>query len=327
LTTADVAVLQQYVPDIAAITPILGGQAQVAAGANNWNTRVQGHYPDYQTIGNYPVSTGAFFTQADEASAAPVAVLGQTVVQNLFPNGVNPVGQQVRIRTVMFQVVGVLTPKGNNGFQDQDDIILIPYSAAQGRLFGGTTVNQIQIQVNATANINPVIADATQVLRQSHRLRANQANDFTIRNNQQFVTAREQSTQTLTLLLTAVAAVSLLVGGIGIINIMLVSVTERTREIGIRIPIGAKAHYVLSQFLVEAVTLSAIGGLLGILGGTISTYVVGYFAGWPMVIAPSSVSWALPTLPYCSRCNVDRLPAVLMKRNWPKRRCKSSWAW
>jgi len=164
LTTADVAVLQQYVPDIAAITPILGGQAQVAAGANNWNTRVQGHYPDYQTIGNYPVSTGAFFTQADEASAAPVAVLGQTVVQNLFPNGVNPVGQQVRIRTVMFQVVGVLTPKGNNGFQDQDDIILIPYSAAQGRLFGGTTVNQIQIQVNATANINPVIADATQVL-------------------------------------------------------------------------------------------------------------------------------------------------------------------
>jgi putative ABC transport system permease protein len=292
LTAADVTAIQQQVPDIAAITPLLGGQAQVAAGASNWNTRVQGVYPDYQTIGDYPVSTGAFFSQADETTGAAVAVLGQTVVTNLFPGGGNPIGQSIRIRNVIFQVVGVLAPKGSNGFQDQDDLILIPFSAGQRRLFGGTTVNQIQLQVDQTENINAVIADATAVLRQSHRLRPTQASDFTIRNQQQFVTAREQSTQTLTLLLTSVAAVSLLVGGIGIMNIMLVSVTERTREIGIRIAIGARARDVLLQFLVEAVTLSLVGGIIGIVGGFISTAVVGHFAGWPTVIAPSSVGLA-----------------------------------
>ncbi len=291
LKEADVAALQQ-VPHIAAISPVLNGQVQIQSGGQNWSTRVQGVYPDYQTIGDYPVATGAFFSQADEDSGNPVAVIGQTVVANLFPGGQDPIGQTIRLRNVEFQVVGVLAPKGNNGFQDQDDIILIPFSAAQRRLFGGTTVNQIQIQVDQTQNINGVIADATAALRQSHKLAANKASDFTIRNQQQFITTQEQSAQTLTLLLTAVAAVSLLVGGIGIMNIMLVSVTERTREIGIRIAIGARARDVLLQFLVEAVTLSLVGGLLGIFGGFVSTAVVGHFAGWPTAIAPSSIALA-----------------------------------
>ena len=291
LTTADVQALQG-VAHVAAISPVINGQVQVAAGGLNWNTRAQGVYPAYQTIGDYPVSTGSFFSQADETNGAPVAVIGQTVADNLFPNGDNPVGQTIRLRNVEFQVVGVLAAKGNNGFQNQDDIILIPFSAAQRRLFGGTTVNQIQIQVDQTANINGVIADATAVLRQTHKLGPTKASDFQIRNAQQFITTQEQSSQTLTLLLTAVAAVSLLVGGIGIMNIMLVSVTERTREIGIRIAIGARARDVLLQFLVEAVTLSLVGGILGILGGFASTFAVGHFAGWPTVIAPSSVGLA-----------------------------------
>jgi putative ABC transport system permease protein len=291
LKEADVAALQQ-VPHIAAISPVLNGQVQIQSGGQNWSTRVQGVYPDYQTIGDYPVATGAFFGQADEDSGNPVAVIGQTVVANLFPSGGDPIGQTIRLRNVEFQVVGVLAPKGNNGFQDQDDIILIPFSAAQRRLFGGTTVNQIQIQVDQTQNINGVIADATAALRQSHNLAANKASDFTIRNQQQFITTQEQSAQTLTLLLTAVAAVSLLVGGIGIMNIMLVSVTERTREIGIRIAIGARARDVLLQFLVEAVTLSLVGGLLGIFGGFVCTAVVGHLAKWPTAIAPSSIALA-----------------------------------
>ncbi|HEV7216832.1 MAG TPA: ABC transporter permease, partial [Chloroflexota bacterium] len=210
LTTGDVQALQE-VAHVAGISPVINGQVQVAAGGLNWNTRAQGVYPAYQAIGDYPVSTGAFFSQADETNGAPVAVIGQTVAANLFPSGGDSVGQTIRLRNVEFQVVGVLAPKGNNGFQDQDDIILIPFSAAQRRLFGGTNVNQIQVQVDQTANINGVVADATAVLRQSHNLAATKASDFTIRNQQQFITTQEQSAQTLTVLLTAVAAVSLLV--------------------------------------------------------------------------------------------------------------------
>ena len=289
LTAADVQAIQQNVSHITAISPVVNGQAQVIAGSANWNTRIQGVFPSYASIGDYQVSTGAFFTQDDEDSGAAVAVIGQTVATNLFPGGQNPVGQQVRIRNVVFQVVGVLATKGNNGFQDQDDIVLIPFSAAQRRLFGTTNVQQIQLQVDQTQNIKGVIDDATQALRQSHKLAASAANDFSIRNQQQFVNTVEQSSQTLTTLLAAVAAVSLLVGGIGIMNIMLVSVTERTREIGIRVAIGARARDVLLQFLVEATTLSAVGGVIGIVGGVAASFVVSRVAGWSTLVAPESV--------------------------------------
>jgi len=291
LTNADVQAIQQQVPHVAAISPVVSGQSQVVAQGANWNTRIQGVSPDYQTIQNYTVSSGAFFTQADETNATAVAVLGQTVVNNLFPNG-NAVGQEVRIRNVVFQVTGVLAAKGNNGFQDQDDLILIPYSTAQRRLFGNTNVGQIQVQVDQAQNISGVVANITSVLEQTHHIQAGKADDFTVRNLQDILNTQEQSSATLTLLLTAVAAVSLLVGGIGIMNIMFVSVTERTREIGIRMAIGARARDVLLQFLVEAVTLSAIGGLIGIIFGFAGTFAVGHLAGWRTAIAPASMGLA-----------------------------------
>ncbi len=221
LSNADVHAIEQL-EHVAAISPVVGGQIQVTAGSANWNTRVIGVYPAYQAIATYPIAEGAFFDQTDEDSSGAVAVLGQTVVNTLFP-GRDPVGQPVRIRNVIFHVVGVLAPKGSNGFQDQDDIILIPFSAAQLRLYGSTAVQQIQIQVDAPENMSTVMDDATAVLRQTHRLKTSQVNDFTIRNAQQFIATAQQATQTLTVLLTAVAAVSLVVGGIGIMNIMLVS--------------------------------------------------------------------------------------------------------
>ena len=288
LTDKDVQAIQRQVPHITAISPLVDGNNQVAYEGLNWQTRVQGVYPDYQTIQDYSTTSGAFFTQADENSANTVALIGQTVADNVFPN-VNPVGLRFRIRNVIFQVVGVLSVKGNNGFQDQDDIVLIPYSTAERRLFGRSTVNQVQVQVDQPQNINGVIANISTVLRQTHRLPAYKPNDFTVRNLQAILDANEQTANTIATLLTAVAAVSLLVGGIGIMNIMLVSVTERTREIGVRMAIGARARDVLLQFLVEAVTLSAVGGIIGIVFGILVTVAVSHFAGWRTSVAPVSV--------------------------------------
>ena len=288
LTDMDVQTVRQEVPHILAISPVIGGRDQVVFQGLNWNTRVQGVYPDYQTIQDYTTSTGAFFTEQDETNWATVAVIGQTVANNIFP-GINPVGQYFRIRNVVFQVAGVLTVKGNSGFEDQDDIVLIPYSTAARRLYGRATINQIQVQVDQPQNIDGAIAGITQTLEQTHRIRPGRPDDFTVRNLQQILDTRQQTLGTLTLLLTGVAAVSLLVGGIGIMNIMLVSVTERTREIGIRMAIGARAKDVLLQFLVEAVTLSAVGGIIGILFGFSATVVVSHIAGWRTLVPPVSV--------------------------------------
>ena len=291
LTDKDVQAIQRQVAHIVAISPMIGGTNQVVYQGLNWQTRVQGVYPDYQSIQNYTTSSGAFFTDADEQSAATVALIGQTVADNVFP-GINPVGERFRIRNVVFQVAGVLSVKGNNGFQDQDDIVLIPYSTAERRLYGSSNVNQIQVQVDQAQNINGVIADIGTVLRQQHRLAPNRPDDFTVRNLQEILQTGEQTASTIAMLLTSVAAVSLLVGGIGIMNIMLASVTERTREIGIRMAIGARTRDVLLQFLVEAITLSAIGGLIGIALGFIVTFGLGHFTGWATLIAPASVGLA-----------------------------------
>jgi putative ABC transport system permease protein len=288
LTDKDVQAIERQVPHITAISPVVSGNSQVAYEGLNWQTRVQGVYPDYQIIQDYSTTSGAFFTQSDEDDANTVALIGQTVADNVFP-GTNPVGLRFRIRNVIFQVVGVLSVKGNNGFQDQDDIVLIPYSTAERRLFGSSNVGQVQVQVDQPQHINGVIAAISQVLRQTHRLPSYKPDDFTVRNLQAILDANEQTANTIATLLTAVAAVSLLVGGIGIMNIMLVSVTERTREIGIRMAIGARARDVLLQFLVEAVTLSAVGGIIGIVFGFLVTIAVSHFAGWRTAVAPVSV--------------------------------------
>jgi putative ABC transport system permease protein len=250
------------------VSPILNSTSQVIAGAQNWNTRIVGVYPDYQSIGNWTLQEGSWFSATDEASATPVAVLGQTVVQNLFtPTGTDALGQNILINGQTYQVVGVLQTKGTAGFANQDDVVFIPFATAHERLNNTDFVNQIQVQVDSANNVNTVQQEITTLLEQRHKLPAGGPDDFTVRSPTQFVQTAQQSAQTLAILLIGIAAISLIVGGIGIMNIMLVSVTERTREIGIRMAVGARRGDIRNQFLIEALTLSGAGGIIGILIG------------------------------------------------------------
>jgi putative ABC transport system permease protein len=270
LTQADADALAAL-PHVANVSPLLSLNAQIIAGSQNWNTRVQGVYADFQSIGSWQLSEGSWFNDIDESAAQPVAVIGQTVVENLFtPTGVDPVGQSILINSQTYQVVGVLQVKGANGLSNQDDVVYVPFAAAQERLNNSGFVSQIQLQVDDVNNVDAVQQDATTLLEQRHQLPTGGPDDFTVRSPTQFVQTAQQSQQTLAVLLVGVAAISLLVGGIGIMNIMLVSVTERTREIGIRMAIGARRSDIRNQFLIEALTLSAGGGAIGIAAGLIA---------------------------------------------------------
>jgi putative ABC transport system permease protein len=255
---------------LSAVSPVVSGSAQVIAGSQNWSTRVQAVLPAYAQIEDWTVASGTFFTDQDNTNSNNVAVIGQTVATNLFPGGQSPVGQSIRIRNVPFTVIGVLNSKGSTAGPggDQDDTIMIPFQTGQVRLFGATSINQIMVQVGDANQMSSVQSSIETVLRERHNLQSGAADDFTIRNNNDLISRVSSVSSTMTLLLGGVAAVSLIVGGIGIMNIMLVSVTERTREVGIRLGIGAQPADVMSQFLVEAVVLAAIGGLIGIMIGT-----------------------------------------------------------
>ncbi|MBV9581970.1 MAG: ABC transporter permease [Chloroflexi bacterium] len=253
---------------VSGVSPVVSGSAQVIAGNQNWSTRVQAVLPDYEQIEDWTIASGTFFTDQDNTNSSNVAVIGQTVATNLFPNGESPVGQSIRIRNVPFTVIGVLTSKGSGPGGDQDDTIMIPFQTGQVRLFGATNINQIVVQVADANQMTSVQSSIESVLRQHHDLQGSTPDDFTIRNNNDLITRVSSVSSTMTLLLGGVAAVSLIVGGIGIMNIMLVSVTERTREVGIRLGIGAQPADVMWQFLVEAVVLAALGGLTGVLIGT-----------------------------------------------------------
>jgi putative ABC transport system permease protein len=267
LTQADADALTA-VPHVANVSPLLSANTQILAGAQNWNTRAQGVYPGFQAIGNWQMAEGTWFSQADEDNAQPVAVLGQTVVDNLFtPTGTDPLGQSILMNGQTYQVVGVLQSKGATGFGNQDDVAYIPFATARARLTNATFVSQIQVQVDATDNVDATQQAVTALLEQRHQIAAGGSDDFTVRSPTQFVQTAQQSAQTLAILLIGIAAISLIVGGIGIMNIMLVSVTERTREIGIRMAIGARRGDIRNQFLIEALTLSAGGGAAGILIG------------------------------------------------------------
>ena len=232
------------------------------------------------------------FSDNDVASAAKVAVLGQTVVTNLFGDA-NPLGKTVLIKNVPFIVVGVLAPRGQSGTgQDQDDTVLVPYSSALQRLTGGTSVNTLMVSADDSASIDQVQTEITQALEQRHRTPPGQ-DDFNVRNLADIANAASATAQVMEFLLAGVAAVSLIVGGIGIMNIMLVSVTERTREIGIRMAIGARSSVILLQFLVEAIVLSTIGGIIGIILGGLGTLLVSLLAKWPTVISPTSIGLAV----------------------------------
>ncbi len=291
LTNADVQAIQQDIPGIVRLSPIVSGNAQVVAGDQNWQTRIQAVAPDYQQIQNWQIAQGSFFSDQDNTSARNVAVLGSTVQRNLFPDG-NAVGQVIRIRNVPFTVVGVLQPKGATIGFDVDDVVLIPFRTGQVRLFGPAALNSISVQVGSADELDSALQQINGLLEQRHRIRPGQQPDFSIRNNNDIIQTVEGVSQTLTLLLAGVAAVSLVVGGIGIMNIMLVSVTERTREIGIRTAIGARPGDILAQFLVEAVMLSLLGGLIGLGLGIALALGIPSLAGWPTVLSPQAMAIA-----------------------------------
>ena len=292
LKAADADAIASKIDGITGISPVVGGGAQVVAGNQNWQTRVQSVRPVYATIEDWTVDQGTFFTTQDDTNASNVAVLGQTVYTNLFPDNRSAVGQLIRIRNVPFTVIGVLASKGSGVGGDQDDTVLILFHTGQVRLFGAANVGQIVLQVSDSSLADSVTQQIEPTLRSRHELRANQNDDFTIRSNNDVISRVEGVSQTMTLLLGSVAAVSLVVGGIGIMNIMLVSVTERTREIGIRLAVGAEPRDIMSQFLVEATVLSVLGGLIGILLGMGIAAVMPYIAGWTTAMPWNAITLA-----------------------------------
>jgi putative ABC transport system permease protein len=276
-------------PHVAAVTPTVQVRTQVVAGENNWSTSVAGVAPTFTYIREWALSSGSFFTDADVAHSAKVCVLGQTVVDNLFP-GSSPLGKTVLIRNVPFTVLGVLAVRGQSAAgQDQDDTIVIPYTSAMERLTGNEFVNALAISADDVSSIVPVENEITPLLEQRHRIVGTQEDDFSVRSLQDIANAATATASVMEYLLAGVAAVSLLVGGIGIMNIMLVSVTERTREIGLRIAVGARSSAILEQFLIEAVVLSSAGGALGVALGVLGSGAVSVFGKWPMVIPPESI--------------------------------------
>ena len=294
LSEDDARAIALEVPEVQAVAPSMRGTAQVVFGNQNWSTIVQGATPDYLEVRDWGLAAGRFIAQEDLDGATKVVVLGRTVVENLFGDG-DPLGQIVRIKKVPFTVIGVLSPKGQSAWgQDQDDVVVIPLSTAKKKVLGVSQANARMVGVIAVkVRSGDMMAEAerqvTDLLRQRHRLQPWQDNDFSIRNLAEVFRAQEESSRTMRNLLGAVAAVSLLVGGIGIMNIMLVSVTERTREIGIRMAVGARTWDIRLQFLVEALTLALIGGLAGIglgLGG--SAGITRMFQ-WPTLVSPVAV--------------------------------------
>jgi putative ABC transport system permease protein len=294
LTQDDARAVGRDCPSVQAVAPVSRGGAQVVYGNNNWGTSIQGTTPEYLSIRDIGIQSGSAFTQQDVDAAAKVALLGQTVVNNLF-NGTDPVGQAIRIKGVPFTVVGTLVPKGQSPTgQDQDDLVVMPITTAQKKVLGVTqakanSVGSLIVQATGPQTIQTAQDQMRDLLRQRHHLQSGQDDDFTIRNLEEVFKAQETSSQVMSILLAAIASVSLIVGGIGIMNIMLVSVTERTREIGLRQAVGAKTKDILTQFLVEAVTLSILGGVVGIALGIVASELISYFAGWSTVIGLGSI--------------------------------------
>lgn len=289
LTQADADALTS-VNHVSAVSPVLNVNSQVVFSNQNWQTSIQGVYPTYQQIGSWSIQEGNFFTQSDNQSSTNVVVLGQTVVDNLFtPLGVDPLGQQVRINNQTFTVVGVLASKGATGAANSDDVVYVPFTTAQQRLSGSKFVSSIVLTADNSNDVNSVQTAVQTALEQRHNITSSANDDFTIQNASQVLSTVQATAQSLTILLVGVAAVSLIVGGIGIMNIMLVSVTERTREIGIRIAIGARQSDVLSQFLIEAFVLSALGGIVGLIIGPIGAFALATLNGYPLVIDPLAV--------------------------------------
>jgi putative ABC transport system permease protein len=289
LKVEDAEAIRREVPSVIAVSEEVVTTAQVAAGNQNWFTRVLGESPDYFDIRQWPLASGAAFTPQDVRSANKVCVIGQTTASQVFGNE-DPVGQTLRIKNVPFTVTGVLVPKGLSAQgPDQDDVVIMPFTSAMKRVSGGTTLRTINVQVASASDLMPAQQQITSLLRQRHNIAPGRDDDFTVRNQQEIAEAATATTSVMTGLLGAIAGVSLVVGGIGIMNIMLVSVTERTREIGTRLAVGAHGRDILTQFLIEAMTLSSVGGVLGILLGIGASKILSAVKDWPSLISPASV--------------------------------------
>jgi len=292
LRVDDAKAILSEIPAVKYVAPGLGGGAQVVFGNQNWSTIVNGYTPEVLEIREWPLASGRSFTQQDIDGATKVCLLGQTVVDNLF-GGIDPMGQIIRIKLVPFTVIGVLAPKGQSTQgQDQDDTIIVPLTTAQKKLFGMQfpgMVRWILVQATEPEVMKDVENQINDLLRQRHHIQPKQDNDFTVRNLTEIMSTAEQSANVMSLLLGAIASVSLIVGGIGIMNIMLVSVTERTREIGIRIAVGAKGRDILLQFLIESLVLSLIGGTVGIGIGVAGTLILSSFTQWPTLFSVEAI--------------------------------------
>ena len=289
LTVEDLDAIKREVPSVAMITPAVNARTQLVSGNMNWNTSLQGVSEQYPDIRKWTIQSGSFFTDADVRTAAREIVIGQTVADNLFP-GMDPVGQTLRVASLPFRVTGVLARKGQDQQgRDQDDTAFAPYTTVQKKVLGSPRLQVAYasaISQDATYTAQDQI---TELLRQRHKLGANEPSDFTVRNMTDIADAANQTNNTMTLLLACIASVSLLVGGIGIMNIMLVSVTERTREIGIRMAIGARSSAVRSQFLIESIVLSLTGGFIGIVLGVLVSVSIPKLLGWPTLISSLAI--------------------------------------
>jgi putative ABC transport system permease protein len=333
-TIEDAEAVAREVPTIARWTPGVRGRAQVIAGNNNWNTQVEGGNEDFLAVRNWVVADGANFTARDVLVAEKVCLLGATVARTLFPDS-DPVGQIIRIRNMPFRVLGVLAAKGQGQWgQDQDDFVVAPWTTVQRKLLGINYIHQVSLTARSSELVEPTAVAITRLMRSRHRITNPENDDFSVRTIEEMAATRVQMAETMTGLLMSVASVSLLVGGIGIMNIMLVSVTERTREIGVRMAVGAKTRDVMRQFLAEAIALSLVGGIAGIVLGVAVSETITQSLGWPVAITGAEVLIAFVFsaavgiffgwYPARKAANLDPIEAcatsdVLESRPWPPR--------
>lgn len=286
----DIKAIEQQAKYITAASPQVSGKGQAINGALNWPTSIQGVSPSYLDIRDWPLKEGVAFGDNDVKAATKVCLIGQTVVENLFSGGENPVGKTIRFNKIPFKIIGVLSEKGENAFgQDQDDIILAPYTTVQKRILAISYIQNIFASAIDESSSTLATEEVSQILRTAHKLKTGDDDDFTVRTQAELINTFSSTSQLLTVLLAAIAGISLVVGGIGIMNIMYVSVTERTKEIGLRMSIGARGIDILLQFLIEAILISITGGLIGIALGITASKLITVFLSWPTLVSESSI--------------------------------------
>jgi len=321
MVLTDYDAIKQQVTDLAAISPMVNANGQSIFGPKNWPVGMQGVNTDYLTIRKFEVKTGRMFTEREITTAAKVCLLGQTVVEELFGTGDNPVGKSIRYNKIPFEVIGVLTEKGENGMgQDQDNVLLAPYTTVQKRVVAITYLNGIYCSAKNEAVSDKVKTEIENILRVRHRINVGDEDDFNVRSQQEILSMFSSTSTILTILLAVIAGISLIVGGIGIMNIMFVSVTERTREIGLRMAVGARGLDIMTQFLIEAIMISIVGGVIGVAIGVGSSFIIKNMLHWPVVITSSSIllSFAVCTFtgvffgwyPAKKAANLDPIDAI-----------------